>query len=487
LNLTDIWDETRNTLGNMTAFAGDLVEPTVRLGVTGLSGSGKTIFITSLVRNLVAGAPMPAFDVYSEGRLNRVYLRPQPDDHVPRFDYERHLGAIIDDRAWPDSTRRISQLRLTFEFDPSGFWGRRVRGGRLNVDIVDYPGEWLLDLPLLNWSYADWSERTLASASRPPRDTLAGKWHKHLAQLDPATTDTEAEARKAADLFTAYLKACRGERFSLSALPPGRFLMPGDLQGSPALTFAPLPKDYDQPGNRNALYAMMERRFESYKSVVVKPFFRDHFSRLDRQIVLIDALSALNTGPDALRDLETALTDILACFRPGKNSWLSAILNRRVERILVAATKADHLHRESHDRLEAIVRRLTRTAAERAEMSGAEVRAMALASVRATQEATADHGGDTLKCIIGTPLAGERIGKRTFSGNEETAIFPGDLPEDPDRALAKGWSVSSKQESDMRFIRFRPPQPKPGIAELPVLPHIRLDRAINFLIGDTLT
>ena len=35
----------------------------------------------------------------------------------------------------------------------------------------------------------------------------------------------------AAKLFTDYLRACRDERFAMSLLPPGRFLMPGDLAG----------------------------------------------------------------------------------------------------------------------------------------------------------------------------------------------------------------------------------------------------------------
>ena len=36
----------------------------------------------------------------------------------------------------------------------------------------------------------------------------------------------------------------------------------------------------------------MERRFEAYKTRVVRPFFRDHFQRIDRQIVLVDVLAA---------------------------------------------------------------------------------------------------------------------------------------------------------------------------------------------------
>ena len=42
---------------------------------------------------------------------------------------------------------------------------------------------------------------------------------------------------------------------------------------------------------------MMERRYEAYKTHVVRPFFRDHFARLDRQIVLVDALARAQLGP----------------------------------------------------------------------------------------------------------------------------------------------------------------------------------------------
>ena len=75
----------------------------------------------------------------------------------------------------------------------------------------------------------------------------------------------------------------------------------------------------------------------------------------------------------------------------------------------VAATKADHIHHESHDRLQAIARRLTDRALKRADFSGAEVDVLAMAGVRATREGTARQGKDELPVIIGTPIEGERI------------------------------------------------------------------------------
>ena len=484
MKLSDIWNETRFAVEGVASHAGEAFEPTIRLGVTGLSGAGKTVFITSLIHNLVSGGKLPLLDVVAEGRFKRAYLRPQPDDSVPRFEYERHIADILERRAWPESTRRISQFRLTIEYEPSGFWNRNIRGGRLNLDIVDYPGEWLLDLPLLNTTYAEWSAQTIAASRKEPRKKIAKSWHKLLAGTDATDDSDETQAREHAEQFTRYLLNCRDERLALSVLPPGRFLMPGDLEGSPALTFSPLVLEEGTIYPRHSLYSMMERRFESYKSIVVKPFFRNHFARLDRQIILVDALAALNAGTDAVQDLETALTDILKCFRTGANNWLSSILARRVDRILVAATKADHLHHDDHDHLEAVAKRLTERAMVRAELAGAKVEALALSGIRATREATTSQDGEELGLVTGTPVAGQKIGRKTFDGSDETAIFPGDLPEDPENLF--GASSQKDKQSQVHFVRFRPPEPQSGPGGRPILPHIRLDRAINFLIGDRL-
>src|SRR6202142_4237156 len=81
----------------------------LRLGVTGLSRAGKTVFVTALINNLIAGSRMPVLAASAEGRITRARLEPQPDDAVPRFAYEDHLAALSGaDRRWPQSTRRIS-------------------------------------------------------------------------------------------------------------------------------------------------------------------------------------------------------------------------------------------------------------------------------------------------------------------------------------------------------------------------------------------
>jgi predicted YcjX-like family ATPase len=192
--------------------------------------------------------------------------------------------------------------------------------------------------------------------------------------------------------------------------------------------------------------------------------------------VLVDALGAIHAGPRAVEDLRRTMAEILGAFRPGTNAFLSQLLmGRRVDRILFAATKADHLHHAQHGRLSAIIEALMREARDKARFAGAEVQAMSIAALRATTEQPLTHGGRELDCVRGTLL----------DSGKQAAFYPGALPEDPGHLLgparegAEGWLGE-----DYRIMRFAPAHLtlKPG--EGP--PHIRLDRAAQFLIGDRL-
>src|SRR6202166_3144854 len=483
---SDIVEEARLSARALLDYGEHFFNPTVRLGVTGLSRAGKTVFITALVHGLTRGGRFPAFEPYASGRIARARLEPQPDDAVPRFDYENHVRTLIEQRHWPNSTVDISELRLVIDYQRQNGADRT-----LTLDIVDYPGEWLLDLPLLNKSYEQWSRESLGLSRERPRAPLAAQWHAHLATLSAEGHEDEQAALTEARLFTDYLRACRDVRFAMSLLPPGRFLMPGNLAGSPALTFAPLDLPDEGTAPEGSLWAMMVRRYEAYKDVVVRPFFRDHFARLDRQVVLVDALSAFNSGPEALHDLEAALAGILDCFRIGRSTFLSSLFRPRIDRILFAATKADHLHHSSHDRLEAVLRRAVSRAVTRAEDTGAQIDVVALAAGRATREARVQRGREKLPSILGTPAPGKTAGGEAFDGKTEVATFPGDLPADPEQLFKgesafRGLSSASAEKTDFRFLRFRPPQLEREGTDEPALPHIRLDRALQFLIGDKL-
>lgn len=486
--ITSFSDDALIAIDNLQDTASGIFSPTIRLGVTGLSRAGKTVFISALVHNLVHGGRLPMFEAMAGGRIAKAELRPQPDMDLPRFQYEEHIETLLDKRLWPQSTRTISELRLRVEYESASTVKQMLGRGSLNIDIVDYPGEWLLDLPLLGLSYIEWSRQTISRASSQLRTELAADWLKATKKAKPDDKEDEKTAIALAGQFTQYLRACRANDRALSTLPPGRFLMPGDLEGSPALTFAPLDIDTDHSAPSGSLHAMMAARYEAYKDVVVRPFFRNHFARLDRQIVLVDALAAINAGTEALNDLENALAQILSCFKTGSQFWLSPLVGRRIDKILFAATKADHLHHENHQRLENLLKDLVKNASERARFSGASVEAVALAAIRATKEAEISENGEIFPVIVGTPLKGERIGDQSFDGETETAIFPGDLPENPGRLLGLDKGKAENEPLDeLQFVRFRPPDLERTDDGLKLfVPHIRLDRALEFLFGDQL-
>src|SRR5260221_3937310 len=212
--LTDFLEEARLSARALLDYGEHFFNPTVRLGVTGWSRAAKTVFITALVHGLTRGGRFPVFEPLATGRIARAHLAPQPDDAVPRFDYENHVRTLIEERRWPNSTIDISELRLVIDYQRQNGADRT-----LTLDIVDYPGEWLLDLPLLNKSFEQWSAESLALSRESVRARLAAQWHPHLATLNASGTEDEQAALTAARLFTDDLRACRDDTFAMTLLP----------------------------------------------------------------------------------------------------------------------------------------------------------------------------------------------------------------------------------------------------------------------------
>ncbi|RYE68216.1 MAG: YcjX family protein, partial [Rhizobiaceae bacterium] len=207
--LTSITDDAKIALDNLADRASNLVNPSMRLGVTGLSRAGKTVFISSLVHNLLNGGRLPLFEAMRSGRVSQARLEQQPDDAIPRFQYEDHIDALVRERIWPDSTRAISELRVTLEYQSASGWNRMFSRGRLSIDIVDYPGEWLLDLPLLAQDYETFSRNTVDLARTGIRAELSKDWLSFASGIDMDAPADEGTARRLAESFAAYLKACK--------------------------------------------------------------------------------------------------------------------------------------------------------------------------------------------------------------------------------------------------------------------------------------
>jgi hypothetical protein len=439
----------------------------VRLAVTGLSQSGKTAFITALVNQLehacTPDAKLPLWKVQMTGRLLGARRVPQQNAHIPRFGYEAATERLFaDPPGWPESTRGVSEIRLELRYRPTGRLARER--GTLYLDIVDYPGEWLLDLPLLRQSYEDWSVQVAATLKASPRAAaLAEPWTRWAPRPDDPFSEQAAAA--AAQAYTAWLHACRAE-LGLSLLQPGRFLLPGEYAGAPLLQFVPwiwqLPRDKAAEGST---FATLAHRYEQYKQHIVKGFYQRHFSGFDRQIVLVDCLHALDAGPECFRDTERALARIIESFDYGKGNLLRRLFSPRIDRLLFVASKADHVLPEQHPNLLSLLQHMIKGSHAVARFEGVTSECMALASVAATGIARGKGpGGESMSGLRGHALDGTPL-----------LVRPPAVPAAPPGEA--WWS-----ERTDRFDRFRPPRMDPARP----MPHIRLDGALEFLLGDKL-
>ena len=442
----------------------------VKLAVTGLSGSGKTAFITALVKHLTTQADdknLPFFDVMREHRHVATKVVPQEALKVPTFNYTRALNALLPSDGmptWPASTERINTLRLAIKYQSNaGLRGHFSPQSTLYLDIIDYPGEWLLDLPMLEQSYAQWCEQQYPLLTQPSRVNTSSDFLMAVEQLDLNAPVDENALAHIAQLYQSMLVGLKKDT-KLAMLQPGRMLMPGELKGAPLLQFFPVasvPDDITEGSN----LAHLKKRYKAYVKEVVKPFYEQHFRHFDRQIVLVDVLSALNEGSETLHEQSRVINQLLAHFNYGEASFFKRLFKPNIDKLLFAANKSDHISAQYHKDLALLLDSIVHDQTNHLKFEGVQIETMAMSSICATEPRQVAEKGQQLAWIYGKPL----------SEQEWLTYLP---PQPPSRLLNK----QEWPKQGFEFLSFSP-LPCPDKR----LKHIRLDHVMQYLIGDKLT
>lgn len=194
---------------------------TIRIAVTGLKRSGKTVFITSLVNQLLnrKDDSMPDFPGKKKNWLIYAELLPLPKG-LNRFPYEANLQALRQNPPeWPSSTKTLSEIHLKFSY-------RKLPDSpsqTLKLEIVDYPGEWLPDLQMLQLPFHEWSRIMITRSKEKSRSLYAHKWLDLLEKTDASAPITDY-ATYLVDAYINYLFACHNSGAGLMDLQPGHFL-----------------------------------------------------------------------------------------------------------------------------------------------------------------------------------------------------------------------------------------------------------------------
>lgn len=461
----------------------------LRLAVTGLSRSGKTAFITSLINQLLsinqtAKNHLPLFEAARNGSIIAVKRVPQQDLSVPRFDYEENLNALSQQPPqWCQSTRGVSETRLAIRFQrQSGLFRHLKERGTLYLDIFDYPGEWLLDLPLLHLDFQQWSTEQ-AQITQGIRGELAKPWLDEMKKLDLSADVNEEILAKIAKRYTDYLQQCKMQ--GMQFIQPGRFVLPGKLEGAPALQFFPLLhlrleqwKRLKKEAKSNSYFAVLNKRYDYYRNKIIKGFYEHYFSTFDRQVILADCLTPLNHSRQAFLDMQAGLNRLFKNFHYGNRNFLYRLFSPRIDKLMFIATKADHITSDQMPNLVSLMRQLVQEGGRHAEFSGIDTEYTAIAAIRATKQVVVNKDDKQIKAIQGIRSKDKRL----------ITLYPGSVPSKlPDQEF---WQKQPHFEGEnshdnshnmpFDFDYFEPPHLEVG----EVISHLRMDAVLQFLLGD---
>lgn len=449
-----------------------LLDREIRIGITGLSRGGKTALITSLVNTVShfgeanLNVLLPRFQTYEESDMSYGGIAQPRDLSVAAFPYRQAMDALFSDPPkWPEPTDGVSEIRLELRYRDNR-WLRRGEQRRLFIDIWDYPGEWLLDLTLLNLSYEEFSSRIRDQIVKVREVACPDDWISAGEKLDPKGAVDDGYLARVVSLYTGWLRACKN--CGLAFVLPGRFVLPGHLEGAPVLQF--LPWIWEHPGTceSDSLYAVMENRYEAYREQVVRKFYRECFSKIDRQIVIIDCIQALKGGRETFMDINDTFQILLQNFNYGNSTWWNRLFSPKIDRVVFAASKCDRITYDEHQHMLSLLKSMVSQAVGVVRAEGAHCEYLVLSAIRATD------------CMTVKLKSGEEQQVLKTDNPGEAPFFPGSVPDVWTREnmdFFQKYFDPAGMLSRLRPLRFKPDQP---------VPQLNLDVLLEYLLGDKL-
>ena len=310
-----------------------------------------------------------------------------------------------------------------------------------------------------------------ARPARAPHCRAPGS--PRLDATDAAAPLDEPTARALAADFTAYLAAARAA--GLSSVAPGRFLMPGDLEGSPALTFSPLHRpDAPPPATRSG--APSSSRFEAYKRVVVGAVLPQPLrpprppGGADRRARRHPRRPARRRGPARRHGRDPRLLPPRRRARGSRRSSAAASTasSSPPPRPTTCTTASTASSPPSP-------RRWSATPAPAPQFTGADTRALSIASLRATVEQTVTRDGREIDVVRGrarsTPARRPRSSPATCPTTRPRILAPGPpgrrrldrrrLPRHPLRPAAAALAAGERPAAHPPRPRRRVPDRRP--------------------------
>jgi hypothetical protein len=428
-----------------------LPSSSIKIAITGLSRAGKTVFITSLIDQLLHQNKL--LGVTASNPAFKVTLK-APIQSAKRFDYYTFINQLKQEHIWPKGTDEISHTVLEFE-SKSHF--AFMSNSTFTIELIDYPGEWLLDLTLLEMSFEQWSEKTI-SWLREISDPVAQEYLKTIDSLNENIKGPDVALR----VHTQYkelLIHLKKEHYS--QLTPGRFIMPSDLANDPMLHFAPI------GSNASGLTKVFNENYTRYVKEVVKDIHLEHFKGFERQVVLVDVIEALQNGYECYRDMKAGLQSMLHLYDHKNKNFFLQWLSPSIKKVLFVATKADQVAASQHANFSMLLEDMIEGIRHDMNISHIKTDTQIVASLKSTMTIEKNYEGMKLSFIRGILAEDSHVHD----------LYPGEMP-------SKFPTKEEWNSENYGYKSFLPPV-KP-YRENESLEHINMDKLVSKLIGDLL-
>lgn len=400
------------------------------IALTGFSGAGKSTLLTSLINQVLHLQAQQQPGLWPQVQQRWLSAKLHASDAADHYPFTAQMARLRAGQ-WPQSTEGLSRCLLEIRLAPRHKL-QDVRGrGYLSheVEIWDYPGEWLMDLPLAKMPYGDWVADSFINFNNEPRNGLAPGLYQQLLDVDPCSPFDPVQFDALFGAYREFLMACKAA--GLHIVNPGRFVLPGaDATEIPA--FVPLLGGYgkalqDAPGD--SWWAEMQRRYDHYVVGFVRPFLEQVFLQVDHQLVLVDLLGSLEQGRQSLDELRRSLARVLQLFHYGQNGWLDKLIAPKVEQLTFIATKLDRVLPNQRAPMADLMRALVAESVQAARFESTHVDHLELAAVACTR--LGQRNGEPALIV-------DRDGEPAWL---QHPALPRGWPTDRDWSALQGWRV----------------------------------------------
>ncbi|MEC8902975.1 MAG: YcjX family protein, partial [Pseudomonadota bacterium] len=293
-NIATLFDKTRA----MASLTGDKLssvfnKETHRFTITGLSRSGKSMLFTSLITMLKSRseegyACLPLLRYLPPSQV--LDMRIQPIEGYKPFPHIQNI-ADLENGQWPKATEEAFGFKLVVRLKETASLKRHVLPhSDVVFEFIDYPGEWVTDIPMLSKTYAHWSDSAWAQLSSGPQQYFANQWKAFVNQFDFEQEPTEQRIQLLVNAYRDYLVEAKANGISL--LQPGSFLLESSDFDWQAFGFTPLPSSITSDVS-HPWFKIFDKHFAKFQSGWLTPLKQSIFKETDKQIILVDLFEGL--------------------------------------------------------------------------------------------------------------------------------------------------------------------------------------------------